>query len=32
MVLMNLLKGSSGDAGTENRLVDMMGEGEGGMT
>ena len=26
------LKGSSGDAGTENRLVDMMGEGEGGMT
>ena len=29
---MNLLKGSSGDAGTENRLVDMMGEGEGGMT
>ena len=25
------MKGSSGDAGTENRLVDTMGEEEGGM-
>ena len=31
MVLMNLLQGRSRDADTENRLLDTVGEGEGGM-
>ena len=30
MVLMNLFAGSSGDEDIENRLVDILGEGEGG--
>ena len=30
MVLMNLFAGSSGDADIKNRLVDPVGEGEGG--
>ena len=31
MVLMSILQGSNGDADIENRLVDTIGEGEGGM-
>ena len=31
MVLMSILQGSNGDADIENRLVDTIGEEEGGM-